>query len=259
MKEGSWVFYRLAEQGEGARIAGSLLGLLRDCNGEAGRDAERLRRVREERTAAAAAYFRDNAEAWDRIRGLHVDENEVEKAMLAAAGEGGGEACPTGLLVDLGTGTGRMLELFSDRIERGIGIDTSHQMLNLARSKLHNKGVSNCQVRHGDIYDIPLPGGCADLLTLHQVLHFLDDPAAALEEAGRLLKAGGKLLIVDFAPHELEFLRDQYAHRRLGFSDREIRRYCKGAGLRPVSTNHLEPAGGGGGNSLTVTLWTARK
>jgi ArsR family transcriptional regulator len=252
LPEGAWVFYRLAERGEGARWARTLLELLPADDHGLRRDLERLDRVRRERAENAAAYFRDNAARWDRIRRLYVDEATVERAMLEGAG--GGEIRD---LVDLGTGTGRVLEVFAARIRRGVGIDESHEMLNVARAKLDACGITNCQVRRGNLYNVPLPPGCADLVIVHQVLHFLDDPAAALKEAARLLRPDGRLLVVDFAPHGLEFLRADYAHRRLGFGDDEVARWCKAAGLGTVKVRHLNASGKTGRDILTVSLWTA--
>ena len=252
LPEGAWVFYRLAEQGDGAHVARTLLALLPADDPEVARDLERFDRVRGERAERAAAYFRDNAACWDRIRGLYVGEAVVERAMLAAAGGG-----DLGDLVDLGTGTGRVLEVFAPKVRHGIGIDQSHEMLNVARAKLDARGITNCQVRRGNVYNVALPSACADVVTVHQVLHFLDEPAAALKEAARLLRPGGRLLVVDFAPHGMEFLRADYAHRRLGFTDDEVVRWCKGAGLGAVKTRHLNVSGKSGHDTLTVSLWTA--
>lgn len=252
--EGAWVFYRLAERGEGARVARSLLELLPANDPELARDLERLDHVRHERAERAAVYFRDNAAGWDRIRSLYVGEATVERAMLDATAE---EAL--GDLVDLGTGTGRILEVFAARVRNGIGIDVSHAMLDAARAKLHDRGISNCQVRWGSVYDVPLPSACADVVTLHHVLHFLSDPAAALKDAARLLRPHGRLLLVDFAPHGMEFLRADYAHRRLGFADDEVTRWCEVAGLGAEPVRHLEAASEAGHGTLTVSLWTAVK
>jgi ubiquinone/menaquinone biosynthesis C-methylase UbiE len=252
LPEGAWVFYRLAERGEGARWARTLLEVLPADDHELTRDLERLDRVRRERAERAAAYFSDNAASWDRIRRLYAGEAAVERAMIEAAGEE-----EIGDLVDLGTGTGSVLEVFAARIRHGVGIDESHEMLNVARAKLDARGITNCQVRRGNLYNVPLPPACADLVTLHQVLHFLDDPAAALKEAARLLRPDGRLLVVDFAPHGLEFLRTDYAHRRLGFADDEVARWCKSAGLGAVKVRHLNAASKAGHDTLTVSLWTA--
>ena len=252
LPEGAWVFYRVAERGAAGRIARTLLEWLPAGDQELARDLERLARVRHERAERAAAYFRENAASWDRIRKLYAGETAVERALLTAAGND-----DLGDLVDLGTGTGRVLEVFAAKARHGIGIDESHEMLNVARAKLDARGIRNCQVRRGSVYNVPLPSACADIVTVHQVLHFLDDPAAALKEAARLLRPGGRLLVVDFAPHAMEFLRTDYAHRRLGFSDEEVARWCRGAGLGTVKVRHLSAAGRAGHDTLTVSLWSA--
>jgi ArsR family transcriptional regulator len=209
--------------------------------------------VKKAREEAAQLYFAEHAAEWDRIRALHVAERNVEAAVGEALGEG-----PFSLLVDLGTGTGRMLELFGDRAARALGFDVSHDMLAYARAKLDHAGLAHAQARHGDLYNVPLPDGAADAVILHQVLHFLDDPAASIAEAARLLKPGGKLLVVDFAPHELEFLREQYAHRRLGFSADQLRRWFQDAGLDLAEEHALAPAADAEGK-LTVLLWLGNR
>jgi ArsR family transcriptional regulator len=166
---------------------------------------------------------------------------------------------PFSLLVDLGTGTGRMLELFAPRASRALGFDLSHDMLTYARMKLERAGLANAQARHGDLYNLPLPDGAADAVILHQVLHFLDDPAAAIAEAARLLKPGGKLLVVDFAPHEFEFLREQSAHRRLGFSGDQLKRWLADAGVTVGRQRDLAPGTDGTRDKLTVSLWLGAK
>jgi ArsR family transcriptional regulator len=181
-----------------------------------------------------------------------VADAQVEAAMDEALGEG-----PFDLLVDLGTGTGRILELFGPRAARALGFDLNHDMLAYARMKLERAGLGQGQVRHGDLYNVPLPDQAADAVVLHQVLHFLDDPAAAVTEAARVLAPGGKLLVVDFAPHELEFLREQSAHRRLGFARDQLGRMLEGAGLKVERFRELSPGPAEG--KLTVSLWLGLK
>jgi len=252
--EGAWAFYRLTDQGEGAQIARRLLELIPSNDPEFARDLEQIDAVRRERADRAATYFRENAPRWDRIRSLYLGESAVEQAMLEAAGQG-----ELGDLVDLGTGTGRLLEVFAPRLRGGIGIDQSHEMLNVARANLDARGLTNCQVRWGDIYALPLPSCSADLVTLHHVLHFLGDPGAALREAARLLRPGGRLLVADFSPHELEYLRNEHAHRRLGFADEQVVQWCEAAGLSGTTVRHLEASGDAEHETLTVSLWTAER
>jgi ubiquinone/menaquinone biosynthesis C-methylase UbiE/DNA-binding transcriptional ArsR family regulator len=251
-REGSWVFYRLAESGPASALARGIVALVDPGEAVVGRDLERLAAVKDERAADAAAYFRAQAGDWDRVRALHVDEAEVERAMLEAIGAG-----PFDRLLDLGTGTGRVLELFAPRIRRGVGVDLSHEMLTFARAKLDKAGYSHCQVRHGDLYALPFEAASFDVVTIHQVLHYLDDPARAIGEAARMLRPGGRLLIVDFAPHDLEFLRQEQAHRRLGFSAADVAKWVAAAGLRLGRHRELGPPKTAAGARLVVSLWLA--
>src|SRR5438105_5017729 len=170
-----------------------------------------------------------HASEWDRIRKLHVADEQVEEAIKAALADR-----PIRSFLDLGTGTGRMLELFGPEIERGLGLDLSHDMLALARARLNRASLRHCSVRQGDIYDLALPKDSFDVVIIHQVLHFLDDSARAIDEAARVLRPSGRLLVVDFAPHDLEFLRDEYAHRRLGFAPEMVTQWLSAAGLDVV-------------------------
>jgi len=251
-REGTWAFFRLAEHGGGAAVARALLERLNPNDQTVQRDRARLASVRQARAAAAQAYFRQHAAEWDRIRKLHVADEAVEAAIHAALADK-----PFRSLLDLGTGTGRMLELFGPQIERGLGIDLSLDMLLLARDRLERAGLKNCSVRQGDIYDLPLGNDSFDVVILHQVLHFLDDGARAIREAARVLRPGGRLLVVDFAPHEQEFLREQYAHRRLGFMPETVSQWITASGLEPVMHKQLGPEPGSE-VKIAVSLWLAR-
>jgi ubiquinone/menaquinone biosynthesis C-methylase UbiE/DNA-binding transcriptional ArsR family regulator len=251
-REGTWAFFRLAERGGGAAVARTLLERLNASDPVVARDRERLADVRTARAAAAQAYFRAHAAEWDRIRKLHVADEAVEAAIREAlAGK------PFRSLLDLGTGTGRMLELFGPEIERGLGLDLSLDMLLLARDRLERAGLRHCSVRQGDLYDLPLGNDTFDVVILHQVLHFLDDGARAIKEAARVLRPGGRLLVVDFAPHEQEFLREQFAHRRLGFAPETVTQWMSASGLEPVLHRSLDPEPGSDGK-IAVSLWLAR-
>lgn len=249
-REGTWAFFRLAEHGGGAELARALLDRLNPADQTMARDRARLASVRAARAAAAQAYFRAHAAEWDRIRKLHVADDAVEAAIRAALGDK-----PFRSLLDLGTGTGRMLELFGPEIERGLGLDLSLDMLLLARDRLERAGLRHCSVRQGDIYDLPLPNDSFDIVILHQVLHFLDDGARAIHEAARVLRPGGRLLVVDFAPHEQEFLREQFAHRRLGFAPETVAQWMTACGLEPVMHKSLAPEPEG---KIAVSLWLGR-
>jgi ubiquinone/menaquinone biosynthesis C-methylase UbiE/DNA-binding transcriptional ArsR family regulator len=251
-REGTWAFFRLAEHGEGADVARTLIDRLNPGDQMIARDRARLASVRQARATAAQAYFRAHAAEWDRIRKLHVTDAAVEEAIRAALADK-----PFRSLLDLGTGTGRMLELFGPEIERGLGLDLSLDMLLLARDRLERAGLKNCSVRQGDIYDLPLTNDSFDVVILHQVLHFLDDGARAIHEAARVLRPGGRLLVVDFAPHEQEFLREQFAHRRLGFAPETVTQWITASGLEPVLHKSLTPEQGTEGK-IAVSLWLAR-
>jgi ubiquinone/menaquinone biosynthesis C-methylase UbiE len=250
-KEGSWVFYRAADTGKGAELC-QLLSTL----GSADADLKRLSAVREARAAEAAAYFKANAAEWERIRSLHAPDKDVEAAIARLLAH-----APIENFLDAGTGTGRMLELLAPQAKRAVGIDVSPEMLAIARDRLMQNGLTQCQVRLGDTYRLPFPDGGAltgfDAVLFHQVLHYLDDPGAAVAEAARVMRAGGRLLIADFAAHDLEFLRTDFAHRRLGFSDRDVQGWFYAAGLKSVASEAIAPHTGSK-EMLTVKIWLAQ-
>ena len=247
-QEGSWVFHRAVHTGAGADVLAALEDLMPADDPQLARDARLLAEIKHDRAAQAAAYFRANAIAWDKVRSLHVDDKEVETAILDLLPEYGIET-----LLDVGTGTGRMLEVMAPRIQAGTGIDASRDMLAVARSHLDHGGYHHCQVRQADMYRTPLADAAFDAAVIHQVLHFADDPAAAVSETARVLRPGGVMLVVDFAPHSLEHLRRDHEHRRLGFTDTEMSEWMTDAGLEPQRIKHLT------GDQLTVTLWLAIK
>lgn len=253
-RDGSWVYFHISDRQAGGRLALRLVSDVDSSESSVRRDRERAEALKREREATAQAFFEKHAADWDRIRTLHVAENDVEAAMHRAIGDG-----PFDLFVDLGTGTGRTLELFADRFARGLGLDVNQAMLTYARANLQSKGYSKAQVRHGDIYSLSLADRQADVVVMHQVLHFLSDPALAIREAARVLAPGGKLLIVDFAPHELEFLRSDEAHERLGFAHEQVAGWLKDAGLTPKTVEDLKPKADDREEILTVTIWLAER
>ncbi len=252
-KEGSWVFLALTA---GARTT-ALVDLIDQWLDPDSRllldaDAVRLGAVRADRADAAARYFAAHADAWDTIRSLHVPESAVEQAIADAIGvrETGR---PLGTLLDIGTGTGRMIELLGPAAAQALGVDRSSEMLRVARVKLDKAGIADASLRQADMYALPLPDRSADSIIIHQVLHYAHTPAAAIAEAARVLRPEGRLLVVDFAAHEREDLRSTAAHLRLGFSDEAIAGWFAAAGLTLDYTQHLA------GGELTVTLWRGCK
>jgi ArsR family transcriptional regulator len=247
-KEGSWVFLTIAGNERTAPMFDLIDAWADDAsNALFEADASKLARIRMERAEAASRYFTSHAEVWDQIRSLHVAESEVEQAIGRALSDQ-----PLGRLVDIGTGTGRMIELFGRDALLSIGIDRSSEMLRLARVKLEAAGIAS-NLRQGDMNALPLDDGSADTVIIHQVLHYAHSPAAAISEAGRVLTSGGRLLVVDFAAHEREELRSSDAHIRLGFDDEAMAGWFKAAGLTIDRVEHLE------GGELTVTLWRGLK
>lgn len=253
-QEGAWAYFRLVDQGIGSGLIHSIIKQFDTTDNDIQRDAERLQMVRKKRAEKASEFFSSNASEWDKIRSLHIDEESVEVAMLEMVGD-----VKIKTMLDLGTGTGRILELFSGVFEKGVGIDASRDMLSVARSRLDEVNLSRVQTRQGDLYILPTPTASFDLVTIHQVLHFLDDPLGAIKEATKALVPGGRLLIADFAPHELEFLREEYAHLRLGFSELQMADWLNEAGLKLRAVKHLEPKNKEAKDALTVSLWLAEK
>ena len=254
IQEGSWVFFRMSETGQGATVARAIKDMIPVGDAQIQRDLERLDDIKRRRAKSADDYFSQIASSWDAIRSLYVPEVEIEDALIEAVG-----ARQLETLVDLGTGTGRILQLFGDRIQRGIGIDSNQEMLTIARSGLEQTQLSHCQARKEDLYQLSMADQVADVVTIHHVLHFLDDPQTALSEAARILRPGGQALIVDFAPHDLEFLREGSNHRRLGFSDKLITAWGRAAGMKKDDFRSFSLDRQNEGNRLTVNLWVMSK
>jgi ubiquinone/menaquinone biosynthesis C-methylase UbiE len=251
-QEGSWAFFRLSDRDQAREFVFGVAARIDAADPLVERDLERLKAVKLRRQARAAEYFNANARSWDRIRSLHAPEAAVEQAVVTLVGDR-----PFQSMLDLGTGTARLLELLAPLYRRGVGVDMSREMLSVARANLDRAGVAHAQVRQGDIYAPPVERDGFDLVTIHQVLHYLDDPGAALREAARLLRPSGRLLIVDFGPHQLEFLRAEHAHLRLGFPDGQIADWLAEAGLDLEDSMDVRPEGGPE-DKLTVKLWLAR-
>lgn len=247
-REGVQVFYRVADDGEAGALARTLVDLLPQQEGDVGRDLARLEQIRAQRAEAATMYFESNAAEWDQIRRLHVPEAEVEARLRQVIGPD-----PIGTLLDVGTGTGRMLELFAEQIERGVGIDSSTGMLSVARSRLERPDLRHLQVRKGDMYTLSVEDESVDVATLHLVLHYSDSPQRVISEIARTLAVGGRLVIVDFAPHAEVSLRDEHRHRWLGFEAETLTEALSEAGLVPGPVESLA------GDPLTVNIWQATR
>lgn len=248
LREGTWAFYRLADSGAAADLARALVGFVPDETDVVGRDLERLDTVKKQRADVATAFFRRNAKEWDEIRRLYINDTEVERALLTLLLRGEVRG-----LLDIGTGTGRILEMLGHEIDRGIGVDLSREMLAVARVNLDRLGLTNCHVRYGDMNQLPLADETFDAVTFHLVLHYAEEPELAIREAARFLDPGGRMVVVDFAPHELIGLKQEHGHRRLGFETDEIKGWFRSAGLSPGRTIQLP------GEPLTVCLWSATR
>lgn len=251
-QEGSWAFFRLSDDDAARELVQGLVARIDPVDLQLDRDLERLAEVKRRRQEKAGDYFSRNAASWDQLRSLHAPDKSVEAAILKLVGKR-----PFQSMLDLGTGTGRLLEILAPLYRRGVGIDMSREMLAVARANLDRAGVTHAQVRQGDIFSPPVERDSFDLVTIHQVLHYLDDPARGIREAARLLRPGGRMIVVDFAPHTLEFLRSEHAHQRLGFADKQMEEWFAEAGLDLDVEQAFEPSASAEGK-LTVKLWFGR-
>ena len=259
VQEGAWVYYRRARTGPGAALASALLASVNPADPNLAKDHARANTVMAKREQEAQRYFKTHAKDWDKIRAQYVREEKVEAAMQQMLADK-----PIDHLIDLGTGTGRILELFAHRFKSGLGIDINHEMLRHARARLNRLNLTACELRHGDIRSLHLKNQLADTIIMHQILHFFANPSKARKDAARLLKKGGRLLIVDFAPHSDEELRTHFAHQRLGFEENQIWSWLQAAGLKEIKfktlTNKTTKSHKTNNEStLKVSLWLAGK
>ncbi|WP_370172039.1 MULTISPECIES: ArsR/SmtB family transcription factor [Hyphomonas] len=253
LPEGSFVFYRAATRGAGKAFLDALFAQLDPEEADFVRDRQHLEEVSATRADTAEAYFSSIAENWDRLRSLHYPNDLIESALLELAGQG-----PFGRVLDFGTGTGRMLSLFAPRAESAEGIDLSHHMLTVARANLERLGIDRARVRQGNVTAVPFESNSADLVIIHQVLHYMDTPNRAISEAARVLRPGGQLLVVDFAPHDLEFLRAEHGHHRLGLSHDAMQAWTSDVGLNVSEPKSFAPPADAA-DGLTVNIWKAVK
>ena len=252
-QEGAWAYFSLSSCSLRREMLKIVLQHIDVGDNLINADLMRLGEVKKERSLAAAAYFSKNAHDWDKLRLLHVPDNTVEQTMVELVG-----TTPFQSMLDIGTGTGSLLKLFAPLYTRAIGIDNNRDMLAVARVNLDKAGVSNAQVRLGDVANLPVEKETFNLVTIYQVLHFLSDPEVAIFEAARVMRPGARLIIVDYAPHELEYLREKYAHVRMGFSDSQMEYWLDKAGLTLEKTLSFQPQQNGNTKGLTLKLWLAR-
>lgn len=245
-REGAWAYFRLPGRGPLVHIVRQIVDAVPQDDPTLTLDLERLQAIVDARAARAADYFKRNAAKWDQIRSLSIDDAEIEQRLLGLLPLGDDTD-----LLDIGTGTGRIVEVLGPHVGRAIGIDLSQEMLLVARSKLERARLRNCSVRQGDMYQLPLAGASFDLVTVHQVLHYAEQPAAVIAEAARVLRPGGRLVVVDFAEHAEESLRETHAHRWLGFAETDLADWFAAAGLPAPDSVRLP------GEPLTVCLWSA--
>ncbi len=246
-QEGTSVFYRAVPDGPFANLVKSINALSFGGFSNTS-DLSKLDKLKETKAIQAQKYFDDIAKSWNDIRSLHVPELEVEKNLLKLF-----SVKKFNNFLDIGTGTGRILELLSPIVDSALGIDTSKQMLSIARANIEKKNLKNCHARLADMYNLSLEDSSMDAVTLHQVLHFSEYPINVLKEASRIIKSNGMLVIVDFVSHDVEILKQEHAHIRLGFSDDEINEWFKESDLKFLSSKHLK------GDPLTVGIWVGEK
>jgi ArsR family transcriptional regulator len=247
-QEGNWAYYRLGEAAAGGELARLLVDLMPADDSIHAQDLARLESVKEARAVTAAAYFKKHAPEWSRISAELYDDRRIDAALIESLGK-----APLGDLLDIGTGTGHTLKVLGGKAESGIGIDRSIDMLKVARANIWRAGLKNCQVRLADMLRLPYPPDSFDTVTLRMVLHFAESPKAAIAEAARVLRPGGRLVVVDLAPHDRDALRQQHAHRWMGFEDGELGKFLEHGGLVAEAPQRLD------GGPLAVCLWLGKR
>jgi len=253
LPEGSWVFYRARSKDWAGRLLNALFAELDLTHAPFFEDTKALQSVRQARATSAEGYFSNIAENWDRLRALHYPETAIETAILDLVGDR-----PVDRLVDLGTGTGRMLTLLADKAKDAEGLDLSHHMLTVARANLNRAQARHVRVRQGHVADTPFESESADLVIVHQVLHYLEQPESVLTEAARILRPAGRLIVIDFAPHDLEFLRETQGHRRLGIREEDMTEWADSAGLALTAPLRFDPPASLD-QGLSVLIWSAAR
>lgn len=255
-REGSWVFLRSAiGEGRDDPVGAAVARLLATAEAEdagfaalCAEDRHHLATIRAAREHSAEAYFARHAEEWDDLRKLHSPDDLVEARLREVLAD-----APLGDLLDIGTGTGRMAELFAEQADRVVALDKSLDMLRVARAKLQRLPADSVELVQGDFAALPFPAQNFDTVLLHQVLHFAPDPSVALAEAARVTRPGGRIVIVDFAAHAREELRARHAHARLGFTNGAMATLLGEAGF------DADPPVALAGGELVVKIWLGRR
>ena len=246
VREGANVWFAVPS---GHPLVRDLLARLPDDDPVLLADRRGSARVLAERARIASDTFRKSGADWDEAGALGLPAAAVEEALLSLLPPGGMDR-----VLDIGTGTGRLLEVLAPHVESGLGVDASRAMLALARTRLSKPGLAHCGVRQADMYRLPLSGGY-DLVVLQMVLHYAEDPAAALAEAARVLAPGGQLVVVDLVSHTRTDVAERLAHRWPGFGDTAMRGLLQDAGLHPATPLTVPGTEPGG---FAVRLWPAR-
>lgn len=255
-REGSWVFLRQSEASIAeAPVIAAVQQLLATAEAEEAEfaalcetDRKKLAAIRQARESAAEHYFARHAGEWDELRALHSPDADVERRLADALAD-----APLGTVLDIGTGTGRMAELFAGTADRIVALDRNLEMLKVARAKLQHLPAAQIELVQGDFADLPFANASFDTVLLHQVLHFAQEPALVLIEAARVLRDGGRIAIIDFASHDREELRTRHQHARLGFSDRQMAELLREAGF--AASAPIALAGG----ELVVKIWLGKR
>jgi ubiquinone/menaquinone biosynthesis C-methylase UbiE/DNA-binding transcriptional ArsR family regulator len=248
VREGANVWFALPPPEQpGGRLARAVLERVPEDDSVLVADRRQAARVLAERARVASESFRRTGADWDEMRALDLPAASVEAALLRSLPEAG-----LGRLLDIGTGTGRLLEVLAPRVTAAVGIDASRAMLALARARLSRPGLMHCSVRLADMYRLPMTEPMFDTVVLQMVLHYAEDPAGALAEAARVLRPGGRLLVVDLAEHERPDCMQRFAHRWPGFATPHMHGLFAQAGLGAGETICVP-------GPLEVRLWSATR
>ena len=245
-KEGNRAYYRLSTEAEGADLARMLNDLMPGEDEVHALDLSRLSSVKADRVRYAESFLDPYSQEIIELRGMWPPDEVIDKCILALLKDRSIQN-----LLDLGTGAGRILRTIAPFVVKGTGIDNSLEMLSIARARLDQEGIKNCQVRVGDMYRLPFKKNSFDLITINSLLRYADEPKKVIAEAARVLEKKGALLIVDLAAHDLSALRDEYGHSWLGFSEAEMVEMLSEENLTADRVKHID------GQKLNVCIWLA--